>query len=190
MATVPKNLVVLFALLGAVQAEEQDRTLGKVQHILGQAKLLETRSELDGALSKIEEAEAVLAEWRASIAGKIRAGAAAEPAEGAPAPEEPIDFSMNQTFIPEQCPRRTQLGSTLKIHYVGKLLVSGKVFASSFHSGSMPVKFTLGSGDVVEGWNRGLLGMCTGERRRLLVPHTLGYGGAGSKGVPPNSNLR
>ena len=43
---------------------------------------------------------------------------------------------------------------------------------------------------MVEGWNRGLLGMCEGERRRLLVPWHMGYGKAGTKGVPPYSDLQ
>jgi hypothetical protein len=37
-----------------------------------------------------------------------------------------------------------------------------KMFASSFHTGSTPFKFKLGSSEVVDGWNRGLLGMCEG----------------------------
>ena len=41
------------------------------------------------------------------------------------------------------------------------------MFASSFHTGSTPFKFKLGSSEVLEGWNRGLLGMCEGARAWL-----------------------
>lgn len=48
----------------------------------------------------------------------------------------------------------------------------------------------LGSDEVLDAWNQGLVGMCEGERRRLLVPWTMGYGAKGDKGVPPYSDLR
>ncbi|KAJ1632392.1 hypothetical protein T492DRAFT_989245 [Pavlovales sp. CCMP2436] len=97
---------------------------------------------------------------------------------------------MDRTFVPDECVRQTAAGSLIKVHFVGKLVETGKVFATSFHTGSNPVKFTLGGADMVEGWNRGLVGMCTGERRRLLVPYTLGIGATSVKSIPPFSNLR
>ena len=55
----------------------------------------------------------------------------------------------------------------MRVHYVGKLLTgTKKMFASSFHTGSTPFKFKLGSSDVIDAWNRGLLGMCEGVRAR------------------------
>ncbi|KAG8461607.1 hypothetical protein KFE25_001211 [Diacronema lutheri] len=209
----PAVAVLLLALARGACAgtEEQERILWRVQHTLGQAQLHETRAEHDVALAKLDEAGAILAGWRAELSAKAvrelqaRASSADaeqraapdEPAAGAERRAEPIEFAMNRTFVPERCERTTRLGSTIKVHFVGKLLEhdgfrkgGGKVFASSFHTGSMPKKFTLGASDVVEGWNQGLVGMCTGERRRLLVPWTLGYGAAGIKGVPPYANLR
>jgi len=51
----------------------------------------------------------------------------------------------------------------MRVHYVGKLLTgSKKIFASSFHTGSTPFRFKLGSSEVVDAWNDGLLGMCEG----------------------------
>ena len=82
-------------------------------------------------------------------------------------------------------------GSKVTVHYVGKLLTgTKKAFASSFHTGSQPFRFVLGSDDVLAAWNQGLDGMCEGERRRLLVPWQMGYGEKGSKGVPPYSDLQ
>jgi FKBP-type peptidyl-prolyl cis-trans isomerase len=55
----------------------------------------------------------------------------------------------------------------MRVPYVGKLLTGTKtMFASSFHTGSTPFKFKLGSSDVIDAWNRGLLGMCEGARAR------------------------
>ena len=76
----------------------------------------------------------------------------------------------------------------MKVHYVGKLIATGKIFGSSFHTGSQPFRFTLGSDDVVEAWNRGLVGMCEGERRRLMVPYDLAYGAKGAKGTLKGQN--
>ena len=54
----------------------------------------------------------------------------------------------------------------------------------------MPLRFTLGGDEVIDAWNQGLLGMCEGERRRLMVPWTMGFGAKGDKGVPPYSDLQ
>ena len=78
----------------------------------------------------------------------------------------------------------------MRVHYVGKLVATGKIFATSFHTGSQPYRFILGSDEVVAGWNEGLLDMCEGERRRLMVPWDMAYGSTGKKGVPPFSDLQ
>jgi len=78
----------------------------------------------------------------------------------------------------------------MKVHYVGKLIATKKIFASSFHTGSQPYRFVLGSEDVLAAWSEGLAGMCEGERRRLIVPWDKAYGAAGTKGVPPYSDLQ
>jgi FKBP-type peptidyl-prolyl cis-trans isomerase 2 len=54
----------------------------------------------------------------------------------------------------------------------------------------MPFRFVLGSDEVIAAWNDGLVGMCEGERRRLMVPWAMGYGAKGGKGVPPYSDLQ
>lgn len=70
----------------------------------------------------------------------------------------------------------------------GKLL-SGEVFDSSLDRGE-PLSFTLGTGQVIKGWDQGLIGICEGEKRKLIIPADLAYGskGAGAK-IPPNSPL-
>jgi FKBP-type peptidyl-prolyl cis-trans isomerase len=66
------------------------------------------------------------------------------------------------------------------MHYTGKL-EDGTEFDSSIPRGD-PLAFTLGAGQVIKGWDQGLLNMCEGEKRKLVIPSDLGYG---ANGAPP-----
>ncbi|XVE75340.1 hypothetical protein DITRI_Ditri12bG0086500 [Diplodiscus trichospermus] len=90
-------------------------------------------------------------------------------------------------------------GQLIKAHYVGRL-ESGKVFDSSYNRGK-PLTFRVGVGEVIKGWDQGILGgdgvppMLAGGKRTLRLPPELGYGmrGAGCRGgsciIPPDSVL-
>lgn len=90
-------------------------------------------------------------------------------------------------------------GQLIKAHYVGKL-DNGKVFDSSYNRGE-PLTFRIGVGEVIKGWDQGILGgdgvppMLAGGKRLLKLPPELGYGirGAGCRGgsciIPPDSVL-
>ncbi|KAL7195955.1 hypothetical protein ACSBR1_036061 [Camellia fascicularis] len=67
-------------------------------------------------------------------------------------------------------------------------LTDGSVFDSSFERGD-PIEFELGSGQVIKGWDQGLLGMCIGENRKLKIPTKLGYGEQRSPPTIPGNNL-
>jgi len=74
------------------------------------------------------------------------------------------------------------------VHYTGKLL-SGKEFDSSRNRG-VPFDLTLGRGQVIKGWDEGLIGMCVGEQRTLTIPPDMGYGARGAgNAIPPNAHL-
>lgn len=81
-----------------------------------------------------------------------------------------------------------EAGDTVVVHYTG-WLPSGETFDSSRERGK-PFQFLLGAGRVIPGWDQGIEGMAVGERRKLVIPPSLGYGTAGAGGViPPNATL-
>ena len=79
-------------------------------------------------------------------------------------------------------------GSKVSVTYTGKLL-NGQIFDSTEKSGGNPYTFTVGKGEVIAGWEKGLLGVRQGGKRRLVLPPSLGYGGQQKPGLPPNSVL-
>jgi FKBP-type peptidyl-prolyl cis-trans isomerase len=79
-------------------------------------------------------------------------------------------------------------GDDVTVHYVGTL-ASGAKFDSSRDRGE-GFSFSLGSGQVIKGWDQGVAGMKVGEMRRLTIPSDLGYGKRGYPGViPPDATL-
>ncbi|KAH9498810.1 Peptidyl-prolyl cis-trans isomerase fkbp14 [Bulinus truncatus] len=90
---------------------------------------------------------------------------------------------------PADCQRKSKRLDMLSMHYVGTLTESGKKFDSSLER-NQPFEFQLGTGQVIKGWDEGLLGMCVGEKRKLIIPANKGYGekGAGEQ-IPPNASL-
>ncbi|XDD48011.1 FKBP-type peptidyl-prolyl cis-trans isomerase [Leptospira sp. WS39.C2] len=78
-------------------------------------------------------------------------------------------------------------GTTVVVHYTGKL-TNGKVFDSSVDRGE-PFSFQLGQGQVIQGWERGIVGMKEGGKRKLTIPPKFGYGDRAMGPIPANSTL-
>lgn len=80
-------------------------------------------------------------------------------------------------------------GDTVEVNYTGTFL-NGQKFDSSYDR-NQTFSFTVGAGEVIKGWDAGLIGMKTGGKRELLIPSDLAYGVQGSPGaIPPNTPLR
>lgn len=81
-------------------------------------------------------------------------------------------------------------GDTVTVNYVGSF-PNGQVFDASANHGADGFSFVLGAGEVIKGWDEGVLGMKVGGERKLVVPPDLGYGATGTLGgpIPPNATL-
>ena len=75
---------------------------------------------------------------------------------------------------PTNCPRKVESRDFISVHYSGEL-TNGNVFDSSYQRNE-PFTFKIGIGQVIKGWDQGIIGMCIGEKRELVVPPELGYG--------------
>ena len=75
----------------------------------------------------------------------------------------------------------------MEVHYTGTLK-DGTKFDSS-RDRNQPFKFMLGSGQVIKGWDQGLVGMKVGQKKKLTIPPELGYGAQAKGKIPPNSTL-
>jgi FKBP-type peptidyl-prolyl cis-trans isomerase len=78
-------------------------------------------------------------------------------------------------------------GDVVKVHYTG-WLTDGTKFDSSYDHGQ-PLRFWLGKGNVIKGWDEGIVGMKVGGKRQLHIPARLGYGARGTGPIPPNADL-
>ncbi len=80
-------------------------------------------------------------------------------------------------------------GDSVTVNYVGAL-TDGKVFDASANHGTTGFTFTLGAGQVIKGWDEGIVGMKVGGKRTLIIPATLAYGAQSpAPSIPANSDL-
>ncbi|MBL4887801.1 MAG: peptidylprolyl isomerase [Flavobacteriaceae bacterium] len=83
---------------------------------------------------------------------------------------------------------KAEKGQTVAVHYKG-MFADGGTFDSSYDRGK-PIEFPIGQGQVIKGWDEGILLLNTGDKARFVIPSHLAYGEAGTGGViPPNATL-
>jgi peptidylprolyl isomerase len=140
-----------------------------------------------------------------SVAGDETADETGDEAEE---PAEPSDLTGGKTkpevTVPETAPTElvvtdieegtgavAENGKTLSMQYVGVSFSTKEQFDASWDSpGPRPFQFVLGAGNVIDGWDQGLVGMKVGGRRQLVIPPALGYGESGYPPIiAPNETL-
>ncbi len=110
------------------------------------------------------------------------------PGEPTAMEKKSLPSGLSYEDIKEGTGEQARSGQQVTVHYTG-YLTSGKKFDSSVDR-NKPYTFTLGTGQVIKGWDEGVAGMKVGGKRKLIVPPDLGYGSRGTGGViPPNAEL-
>ena len=92
-----------------------------------------------------------------------------------------------ETLIPGQGEAAVKSGDTVVVHYVG-VLPEGAAFDDSW-SKQMPLTTAIGTGQVIPGWDEGMVGAKIGERRRLVIGSEKAYGETGNQTIPPDTPL-
>jgi peptidylprolyl isomerase len=104
-------------------------------------------------------------------------------------PKGPAPTTLQTKEIVTGTGAEAKAGDAVTVNYVGALYSNGKVFDASWKR-KETFPFTLGKGQVIPGWDKGIVGMKVGGRRELIIPAELAYGKAGHPpSIPPNSPL-
>ena len=102
--------------------------------------------------------------------------------------QQKSDNELKAEIIREGSGQQAKTGDVAVVHYEG-YLENGTKFDSS-RDKEQPFKFSLGAGQVIQGWDLGVVGMKIGEVRKLYIPSSLAYGEQGAGNIiPPNANL-
>ncbi|KAK8196107.1 Peptidyl-prolyl cis-trans isomerase fpr2 [Zalaria obscura] len=99
--------------------------------------------------------------------------------------DKPLDIQVDKAV---ECSRKTIAGDKIAVHYRGTLASTGSEFDASYNRGQ-PLTFHVGKGQVIKGWDQGLLDMCPGEKRTLTIQPEWGYGDRGMGPIPAGSTL-
>jgi len=97
-------------------------------------------------------------------------------------PERDIPFELIVEDVVVGDGDEATKGSKVAVHYVGVSFSTGEEFDASWNRGE-PFKFQLGKGNVIPGWDAGVVGMRVGGRRKLTIPSAMAYGARGAGGV-------
>jgi peptidyl-prolyl cis-trans isomerase A (cyclophilin A) len=101
---------------------------------------------------------------------------------------EKTDSGLYYKILEKGSGAKAQKGKKVSVHYEGQLM-NGMVFDSSFKRNE-PLNFNVGTGQVIAGWDEGILLLQEGDKARFVIPSHLAYGARGAGGIiPPNATL-
>lgn len=169
--------------IGVVNAIQKDDKIKSVEIIAKGKEAQALKIDQAGFDAILEKRKAVRQEKRKQDIAKFKQ----EMLEKNPGAVE-ADAGLMYVPVKEGAGPGVTKGATVDVHYTG-VLADGKKFDSSRDRGR-PISFKLGVGQVIKGWDIGIMGMKKGEMRRLLIPYPLAYGEKGYPGViPPKATL-
>ena len=115
------------------------------------------------------------------------AGASPSPSPTPKATKVAVSKDLQITDITVGTGAEAVAGKKISVNYIGTL-ADGTKFDSSYDR-NQPFEFTLGTGQVIAGWDQGVAGMKVGGKRKLVIPPSLGYGAKANGSIPANSTL-
>jgi FKBP-type peptidyl-prolyl cis-trans isomerase FkpA len=101
----------------------------------------------------------------------------------------PVNVPFTVTDLTTGSGAQAASGNVLTVQYTGWLYDSSQAQQKGARFDSGTFQFTLGAGQVIPGWDQGLVGMRVGGTRRLVIPPSLAYGSTQVGPIPPNSTL-
>jgi peptidylprolyl isomerase len=142
----------------------------------------------DNALIKATETTAKKASESSTTAKTPTSGALSKEPKVTP-PSGPAPSKLESKDLITGTGAEAKAGETVTVNYVGVLYKGGKEFDASWKRNE-PFSFALGKGQVIPGWDEGVVGMKVGGRRELIIPSALAYGAKGSPPtIPANAPL-
>lgn len=161
-----------------VDAIQQGDKIEKLEIIrVGEAaEAFDAAAAFDNFVKAKEEREAAARKKQEELMAKLTEGF------------EKTESGLYYKVIEEGSGKKPVKGDMVSVHYTGMLL-DGSVFDSSYQR-NQPIELPVGMGQVIEGWDEGLLLFNEGSKARLIIPSHLAYGAHGAAGViPPNATL-
>jgi FKBP-type peptidyl-prolyl cis-trans isomerase FkpA len=143
-----------------------------------------------GVSTMIQFERRVFARWRVILVMTPLFAAACGSSPTAPSA---VQVAFSATDISVGTGTTAAAGKTVTVNYTGWLYDAnatdhkGTQFDTSI--GKTPFTFVLGVGQVIAGWDQGVVGMTVGGVRRLVIPPSLAYGSTGQGSIPPNATL-
>ncbi|XP_039127649.1 peptidyl-prolyl cis-trans isomerase FKBP53 [Dioscorea cayenensis subsp. rotundata] len=120
------------------------------------------------------------------VASKLSVAEEKQGGAGRNAKTYPNGLTVEELSMGKPDGKRASPGTKVAVNYIGKLK-NGKIFDST--TGGKPFKFRLGIGQVIKGWDVGINGMRVGDKRKLTIPPSMGYGNKNIGQIPANSWL-